>query len=691
MAPSKIDLKSVFCAPRFSHLSLVRLIAISCLCLAFPHFSMAMNQCESLFSPAAKLSRPESASRINTEMKYKAPPLNVLRSIQLPPGARLTFRTSLKLSPQIGRSQEMAWSHLVRLTRNWIDKFRFFEAGALSSSKYYTGGRWKLEGSGSSKKTPAILQTMSAVGNGITSRPQFWGLELTHADPKEQGRWWLTRIGITNDFQDGSILFYMDTSNFPSHSHLGPRPQISLVADANILSTIRRDFQVLDDLNEDLKWSPTPIYPGNGNLLRDRIFDPNRNRMIVLISADRVNNEYGLDPSEFAEQTYGNAEVYYLAGTTADQNRTVVELKNLIGERYITWDGGIRLIQQPRVSSTSGASNSLGPMHMKTGFFPHFYIANKEPGQILNELREVVFANAPYFRGSDGSLQVHTIGEINDINKFNLFSQRFNKQNSQEASSASNEKSLDSNEAIELYEILETLQDENSALEKSMGTLKEDNELLQMEVETHQEEIRNLKIQLNSLLSNKFDDLEELNLEDLNTKEVLSKETSNAKTALIDILNSAANKYGERIVISESAYGTKLKKLRSFMLQPNSSKIIMQAFESLSTIIYPIFFEEGLHGKPEIEKAYRSRLGDEFKGLDLGLGDGPMTRKNRSMTREREVMNNGNRINVAMHIKYGNVRGNMFRLHFGIDRVEKKIVVGYLTDHLEVFSSQNIH
>lgn len=72
-------------------------------------------------------------------------------------------------------------------------------------------------------------------------------------------------------------------------------------------------------------------------------------------------------------------------------------------------------------------------------------------------------------------------------------------------------------------------------------------------------------------------------------------------------------------------------------------------------------------------------------GCEISFHEGSMTRKDSALMKLREDEYEGKAISVEPHLKLKTLKGEPEhqRLHFGYDPETKKIIIGYVGDHLE--------
>ena len=103
----------------------------------------------------------------------------------------------------------------------------------------------------------------------------------------------------------------------------------------------------------------------------------------------------------------------------------------------------------------------------------------------------------------------------------------------------------------------------------------------------------------------------------------------------------------------------------------------------LDQILWPLAFErEGVDIASEFES--RSKYG-------YARGEGRITSRNPNLARQRMFVYDGRELDMWQHIKYSNKPGEQLRIHFNIDQETKKIVVGWIGEHMDNATTRNIH
>jgi hypothetical protein len=81
-------------------------------------------------------------------------------------------------------------------------------------------------------------------------------------------------------------------------------------------------------------------------------------------------------------------------------------------------------------------------------------------------------------------------------------------------------------------------------------------------------------------------------------------------------------------------------------------------------------------------------FGQCFSTFELALTEGKQTKKDARLMALRKITHAGEEFDITPHIKYGNRKPKMLRLHYAIMREAKRLVIGHFGDHLENYSTR---
>ena len=81
------------------------------------------------------------------------------------------------------------------------------------------------------------------------------------------------------------------------------------------------------------------------------------------------------------------------------------------------------------------------------------------------------------------------------------------------------------------------------------------------------------------------------------------------------------------------------------------------------------------------------RFRHETGGIELTMTEGRQTKRDSRMGRLRKAEFDGKTWDVSPHVKWG----NDFRIHFAVDRLGKRVIVGHCGDHLDTAGTRRRH
>ena len=86
----------------------------------------------------------------------------------------------------------------------------------------------------------------------------------------------------------------------------------------------------------------------------------------------------------------------------------------------------------------------------------------------------------------------------------------------------------------------------------------------------------------------------------------------------------------------------------------------------------------GERGCANLEKAFV-----EATGYELAMSESGSTNRDAKLSRMRRIEHDGSEYDISPHIKHGSRAPKMLRIHFAFDEQNKRIVVGYVGEHMD--------
>ncbi|MGN1360244.1 MAG: hypothetical protein ACI4X9_07325, partial [Kiritimatiellia bacterium] len=104
---------------------------------------------------------------------------------------------------------------------------------------------------------------------------------------------------------------------------------------------------------------------------------------------------------------------------------------------------------------------------------------------------------------------------------------------------------------------------------------------------------------------------------------------------------------------------------------------------ALNEVLWSILFEQpGV----DVEKAFKAKTPFEY-----AHGEGKQTKRDSRLASQRRFGFEGREWEMWSHIKYGTKTGKLLRIHFAIDNEAKRLIVGYIGNHMDNYTTQKMH
>ena len=115
------------------------------------------------------------------------------------------------------------------------------------------------------------------------------------------------------------------------------------------------------------------------------------------------------------------------------------------------------------------------------------------------------------------------------------------------------------------------------------------------------------------------------------------------------------------------------------------SKLPGQALEmltDLNEVLWPILFEQS---GADVEKAFKEKSKFEY-----AHGEGKQTKKDSTLAAQRHFRFEGQDWEMWPHIKHGTKKGKLLRIHFAIDNEAKRLIVGFIGEHMDNYTTKKM-
>lgn len=526
----------------------------------------------------------------------------------------LVYANNLQLEPEEGVDQ------IIQIIAKWV--------GKKSGPGSFVDPQKLLQGIKELKlKDGSVLVSRSTFDSSDSSDfPRFISARFSHSDSAVAGRRWTTEIGLRQDLADSPI----DCSILLRTDEVSARVNSSV--------TVTRPTLVLNLFE---KCRPTQITPGlflktldlfSIDYFLKAVTNEERRRPIVVISADPSGN-YLIPPERVRSIVLGLAEVFEIPPST-----DTFQLQNLIGRRFISYGGAIRLIF---------------PKNPKGDYYESPVITSDklvelatEHGAIESEILSIIThrMNVP--------LSYRHIS-IEFVNQVNL---RAKLRRAVETARAS----TDTKEQDYFVELLELADTELSTLYNDLTDKNDECRKLQAAVD-------GLQFALSEKQSGNT--LDEQALATLQPIRATFRTISRKELTLEDALRTCAALFPDRLVVLDSAYASAKESDRSGFLHSE------KALDLLIKLVadYWSMLNEG--GSDQQAKAIFGN--DAYAPNEAGLSkDG---------RKRREFRYNGTAVQMDKHLKHG-VKESVaatLRIHFEWFAEPRNFVIGHCGKHLD--------
>lgn len=110
-----------------------------------------------------------------------------------------------------------------------------------------------------------------------------------------------------------------------------------------------------------------------------------------------------------------------------------------------------------------------------------------------------------------------------------------------------------------------------------------------------------------------------------------------------------------------------------------------RCIEAVATTLHRLVFETG-YSLGKIADAFRNET-----GFELAVTERNLTKRGKRFTAQRRDTYKGMPIDITAHVKCNGPGHTHLRVHYGVDREKKLIVIGHCGDHLETSGTKRIH
>jgi uncharacterized protein YfcZ (UPF0381/DUF406 family) len=392
-----------------------------------------------------------------------------------------------------------------------------------------------------------------------------------------------------------------------------------------------------------LKAQPINVTNKTCQTVYDQLLSENRQAPSVFIAHCPQTKSVLVNPIRIAAALIGNANVYVLPTTSV-----VDEMNYYLGEVLRCEYGYVR-VYQPHIDKSKPANARL---HR---YLSASFIAQHGEDGILRFLINGIARNGASFR----------------MNDFTSFTDIFTERRRHAIKKLATESKDKAEEASVVWEENEKLTTQAAEWESMATQYESENTMLK-------NEITGLKYRVEEA------DRVRYRIKDLESQVEGMKHLTTLPSSLPEILSTVVKLFPNRIEIADNAMATAKEyadEHDGFWGKPEQLAIAWEMVFGLAAKLHDLIFVNE-------SKKLEDDFGQSFSTFELAMSEGKQTKKDSRLMALRRIAHGGEEIDITMHIKYGNKKPKMLRLHFAIKREAKKLIVGHFGDHIENYSTR---
>lgn len=534
-------------------------------------------------------------------------------------------------------------THLRQKFRSWCIRKVSSNDQILHRSWFYIGNNPKVE--------PAQyhindhqLRTVTAQSDD-PEEPTCWAFEMIHPDGAERARRWSVEITLRKK-DDGSVRFTTVVRNWIIANFIGEYPTPPSPSAPSYVRDIINDSALLCTKG-DVQLSSHPIIVTNFLALSvyDSLISDNRQVPFVFMAHYAPSDGVLISAMKVATALIGNANVYVLSSPAV-----VDEMNYYLGEELSCSPGSVR-VYLPQLDKED-AYDSRRHRYLSANF-----ITAHGEETILRFLTNGLSRNGSTFR----------LGDL--ISFADIFSER-RKYALKKLASESDDKSELAAMALEDNQKLSA---DVAAWESTAIRYESENNELRRELSHFQyrmEEAERVRHQNRDL---------ESQLKGIASLSAMPK-------SLPEVLKTVECLFPNRIVVASNAYATaeSYSDLEASLWgRPEGLAIAWQMVFGVATRLYELIFNLGSNRLEE-------EFGHSFAIFDLALSEGKQTKKDAKLMALRKLHHDGKVHDMTPHVKYGNKKPKLLRLHYALEKESKRIIIGHFGDHLDNFTTKTM-
>ncbi len=476
------------------------------------------------------------------------------------------------------------------------------------------------------------------INKAFTDDFNIYSWTLRHPDSNVHGRQWVTELGLKDYGDDGAKFtcsIYVDAiSTMVNDEVPASRPRIIKIIQDNVKSFSETHFA---NGTVGLSFKEVGNNIDSYKALLAEIERESRDSPLVILSPN-YDGDYFVKADKLQQMLFGIAQVVKI-----NQDFNSYEMSDVLGENFSAWGGAINVIKPKRRDKR--IFNQL--------------ILDRDLPEELNHYEKCNYLLQIITHSTNVAMHIK---RIRPEGVKSLYSKlKINKRLS----------SIFSNKGDVSKEELELFSEEIESLTSDLEELISKNKSMELTLNEKDEVIKELEKKLKTEQYNRshgHNQISGVPIKASRFSALMDIATNPNAPKPIDCLEALSSIYKRRLIVLESAFES-----------ANDSDLFAQGYRLLDLLnklikdYLPIYLEKGDNEARKVftQSEYSPRESDTLKN-------------NKQYLKYRIFNYNGKEIEMQKHLKIGvaNDRSQSIRIHFEIDQVNKRVIIGHCGEHL---------
>jgi hypothetical protein len=477
---------------------------------------------------------------------------------------------------------------------------------------------------------------------------ESWALRYSHHDAEFAARHWTIDIGIV-PLAARRWRFALNVGNSLLANFMGQEPRRLPVTPPRLMKTLMGSPKWKcwsgDVL---LSNSVTTVAVGSAHVLRDLIERPGRGCAVVYVSRSQTTGEPLIDASRLAASIAGSGVVLVAASVDVDE-----ELEYLIPFEFRAPNGMVRVYAPGAILSDTKQS-------FRHRFFTRQQIEAAGPQEIEQQIARSLAARSGWARVQT------TVTSIDDV--------RVARREARRAELRSQDSVESSKELLSLYEqSIEELTEQLATKSKERDAAEQGAEEAALQAEELRDRLRMTEFERETFRSDAVE--AKRRTAALAASVATARSIRELPSTVAGVVALIAKLHGDSIVFAERAL--EAAKIAALDELGDGAHIAWRHLHAAATVLPRLAFEENVSAG-----ALPTRFREASGGIELSMTEGKATKADAKLVGARTISFDGRSWDIGAHIKFGTKAPRLLRVHFALDRENRRVIIGHCGDHL---------